>query len=295
MMPSPTHFVPIIEPVKVTLNGLTTAMQRMMDCSQCFALVLNPDDGDFRRTRKDLLSEIPLLTEHQQSWIPAFLYKEADRDSIRSVIDEKRLGEVMLIFKNGVDMQNEGITSLIGVDAVRYVVNGNAGSRINTRRLIQQFPGKTHIRLDENFHERTKNADYLQREDEDYTEQHLFYAGDGFQGISDYTCLPKVMADGGMLPYAVAIHLIYQGQDAVVFVHHFVSDTNDDQSNVQGKFFEAASKVRDFFQQRGDSTPAVEEIVQLIHDNRFPGLGYLKKLSIKNNIQLMNQIMESER
>lgn len=93
-----------------------------------------------------------------------------------------------------------------------------------------------------------------------------------------------------MLPYAVAIHMTYEKNHDEIYVRHFVSDTNDDQSNIQRKFFEATTKVKDFFAGR-DKTTAINELIQLLDDEKYPGLGIIKKLSIQNHIELMNRIL----
>jgi hypothetical protein len=93
-----------------------------------------------------------------------------------------------------------------------------------------------------------------------------------------------------MLPWAIAIHWTYEKNSDSIWVRHFVSDTNDDNSNVQGKFFEAARKAVDFFDANNISNYAVEELVRYVRGGQYPGLGVIKKLSIKNHIELMNQI-----
>ena len=70
--PNTEQIIPIIEPVKSTFNGLTTAARIMFEQNLRFALVLNPADGDFKRITKDILSEISILSENMEKWIPTF-------------------------------------------------------------------------------------------------------------------------------------------------------------------------------------------------------------------------------
>ena len=149
---------------------------------------------------------------------------------------------------------------------------------------------KNIIRLDNCFIERPRNVDYLSIPEEKFTEEHKFYHEDHFYGLSDYTALPKDFIDGGMLPYAVAIHMTYEKNSDEIYVRHFVSDTNDDQSNIQRKFFEAASKLKEFFSSK-EKTQAINELIQLLDNEKYPGLGVIKKLSIRNHLELMNRIM----
>lgn len=157
-------------------------------------------------------------------------------------------------------------------------------------RELRRLENKKIIRLDSCFVEQPRNIDYLNIPEDKFTEEHRFYLEDHFYGISDYTALPKDFIDGGMLPYAVAIHMTYEKNHDEIYVRHFVSDTNDDQSNIQRKFFEATTKVKDFFAGR-DKTTAINELIQLLDDEKYPGLGIIKKLSIQNHIELMNRIL----
>ena len=58
-------------------------------------------------------------------------------------------------------------------------------------------------------------------------------------------------------------------------------------SDIRGKFREAACKVEPFFREK-EKTNAVNEIITKSEDSEeYPGLGYLKKLSISNHLELM--------
>lgn len=287
--PDTRCIVPIIEPVKSTLNGLSTAIKAMFDKHLRFSLILNPNEGDFSRISKsiDILSEIPSLVENKDGWIPAFLY-QGDTSAILSIIHDHGMNGVMIVFKNGLE-DNERIWSFLSDPRIKYIVNSDTNSRLVLRQL-RKMGDKYIIRLDNNFNEQTRNVDYLNTPDEKFTEEHRFYTEDRYYGFADYTVLPKNFVDGGMMPYAVAIHLTYEKNKDEIYVRHFVSDTNFDQSNVAGKFFEAASKVQAFFSGK-DKTPAINELINYLNGKLYPGLGVIKKLSIKSHIELINNIL----
>lgn len=285
--PETAKIVPIIEPVKSTFNGLNTAAKVMFEKQLKFALVLNPIDGDFKRIHKDILQELPILSDNLGQWIPAFLFQN-NIDAILAAIRERGLNDVMIIFKNGIDTE-ENTLNFLSNPQIRYIVNGDPNSRAGMRRL-RHLENKDIIRLDNCFIEQPRNVDYLNIPEDKFTEEHRYYSEEKFYGISDYTALPKDFVDGGMLPYAVAIHMTYEKNRDEIYVRHFVSDTNDDQSNIQRKFFEATTKLKDFFANR-DKTTAIAQLIQLLDDGKYPGLGIIKKLSIKNHIELMNRIL----
>ncbi len=285
--PDTAKIVPIIEPVKSTFNGLNTAAKVMFEKQLKFALVLNPTDGDFKRARKDILSELPVLSDNPGQWIPAFLFQN-DIDALSRIIQDQGLNDVMIIFKDGIDTE-ENTLNFLSNSQIRYILNGDPNSRAGIRRL-RHLRNKDIIRLDNCFIERPRNVDYLNIPEDKFTEEHRYYFEENFYGISDYTALPKDFVDGGMLPYAIAIHMTYEKNHDEIYVRHFVSDTNDDQSNIQRKFFEAATKLKNFFANRRRTT-AIDQLIQLLDNSKYPGLGIIKKLSIKNHIELMNRIL----
>ena len=66
-----------------------------------------------------------------------------------------------------------------------------------------------------------------------FSDDFAFYKIDKLYGFSDYVTMGKDFQDGGMLPYAIAIHLTYLKSSEEIYVHHFVSDSNYDQSNIK--------------------------------------------------------------
>lgn len=69
-----------------------------------------------------------------------------------------------------------------------------------------------------------------------------------------------------------------------------MSETNDDQSNISKKFDEAAKKIEPFFLDK-EHTDAVDELIDINKQEKYPGLGVIKKLSIKNHLELMDKIL----
>ena len=147
--------------------------------------------------------------------------------------------------------------------------------------------------FEDNFNEQKRNADYLNTDDEIFSQTFRYYSEDHFQGFSDYTALPSSYSSEGMLPYALAIHLTYPLNNNRINIHHFVSDSNRDQQNIQGKFFEAARKLVAFYSQDIYRTDSVNELIRRENDKEkgFPGLGYLKKLSVKNHLELIHYLL----
>ena len=290
--PNEKKIVPILEPVKKQPNALKLAINDMGNNGMQFALIVNPADGDFKHESVSfeiLLEELGLVENGTvvNNWIPAFLCPKNQLTTIFPLIEKYSFSNVMLIFRSFMDIEEPTVNKLVGDSRVGYIVN--AFGTTPTRRLKKQLKdtGKKVIRLDDCFKSKTRNADYSLEDDEFFSEVLFYYTDEGFDGFADYTTLPSEYVEGGMLPYALAIHLSYQKKEDQIYVHHFVSDSNMANNDIRGKFREAASKVEPFFKDK-EQTNAVKEIMSKADDSEgYPGLGYLKKLSVMNHLELM--------
>ena len=70
-----------------------------------------------------------------------------------------------------------------------------------------------------------------------------------------------------------------------------IKHSNDDYSDIPGKFGEALDKLIAFIPELVYKTKAVEEF-EIIHSaQHYPGLGSIKKLSILNHLELVNSYL----
>ena len=288
-----SKIVPIIEPVKKQVNGLNAAALSMIENGMKFAVILNPSDGDYKHTGidNDILMSLTALTDDRDHWIPAYIYKHNGKTLLEHA-KQNNLSNLMIIFPSGADVNDEVLMEFLSKDEVAYVVSGNLSNNRSARGRLLRL-GKALISLEDRFNERPRNADYANEVDEIFSEDFAYYKEDGLAGFADFTPMAKDFIEGGMLPYAIAIHLTYQKSDDQIFVHHFVSDNNFDQSNIRGKFHEAAVKIAPFFNNNGlYHTSAVDELIRRADsDDGYPGLGYIKKLSVKNHLELITHIL----
>ena len=285
--------LPIIEPVNQSINALSVAIDQLKSNGMIFSIIVNPNDGDFRHKTVsfDILKSKPDLVEAKGVWMPAYLYQgqplELDREITASPWEE-----VILVFKTCADVDNKDVSRLISNRKVKTIVN-NFGKTVSRRvKKAIKDSGKSLVCFEDCFVNKKRNADYLKDVDEPFSEMFYYWKEEGFDGFGDYTALPSEYAEGGMLPYALAIHLTYLKAEDQIYVHHFVSDSNFDQSNIKGKFYEAACKIGPFFGGK-IHTASVDELISKSNDpDGYPGLGYLKKLSVKNHLELIKQVIK---
>ncbi|HEY0698978.1 MAG TPA: sce7725 family protein, partial [Micromonospora sp.] len=96
----------------------------------------------------------------------------------------------------------------------------------------------------------------------------------------------------GALPLALVIHLTYQDpENDLIYIRHFHSTTNFDQSDPAGKFREAVAALVAFIDERGLDNPALASFRAYHQEGRFPGLGMIKKLSMQNHLYVMHDAL----
>jgi hypothetical protein len=262
------------------------AIKKLNEVNVSFALILNPKKGELVGKFETVLAELnEVLVEG--FWTPAYIVDYRNSKGISAHINEMNYASVMLICDESVDTNQAAFKQLLELDQVMKVVfaDNNRSFKRELSRLQKEA-----IRIDDKFNAQKRNSDYENIPEEQFSEEVFYYKEDNFAGFSDYTVLSSEYIEGGMLPKALAIHFTYQ-KNKEIWIKHFVSDTNDDNSNIQLKFAEAAVKAIGFFEQLPFTNNAIEELKRYYSTEQYPGLGVLKKLSIKSHLELINVIL----
>jgi hypothetical protein len=287
---------PIIEPVKETKVTLEKTLTTLIDNNLNFNLVLNPTVGDIAKTKafgeiikiKD--STIGDYTNYQ----PTLIYDDKNRvNTLLKIISAHDLQNFSLIC-NSVPTDEEEFFSFIENQPIKYIIINEA---INSKRFLRNLK-KTKIEkvtLNDPFNALKRNVDYIEKDDEFFSDEHLFFDEEDYIGFSDYLTIGQEYSDTGFLPYAVAIHLSYKNSDNEFWIRHFVSDNNKDNIDVVGKFVEALSKLIAFIDKNGIKTLACNEFRELFEKESYPGLGSVKKLSILHHIELVYNYLNSRK
>lgn len=280
--------MPVIEPVKSEVSGVERAAQQMIDNGMHFALVLNPQQGDFNSLEDDYFARLndSLKASCGTTWSPAYLCREGDASQIQSQLQGKE--NALLVFQ-GRAAFTPSVQTLAEDPRVTWVLDGTEKSR-GFSESVRALTHPNTVLLEDAFNRQERNADYAHIPDELFSETPWYFRGDGYDGVSDFTTITRSFNDGGMLPHAVAIHMTYR-KDETIRIHHFVSDSNQGHANIQGKFAEAAAKAEDFYRQHA-LTVGVRELLNVYEAGIYPGLGMLKKWSIKNHLEVMATLLE---
>ena len=142
---------------------------------------------------------------------------------------------------------------------------------------------------------RQRNRDHPHNEF--FSDLHITYEEEGMNGFGDFLTVGDDYSESGGPAYAIAIHLTYisPNNDHAMYIYHFLSDRQDTPTDPAGKFAEALANMIAELDTAGCpvlETAAVREFRQLHRDNHYPGLGYVKKLSMQHHIETLAAYLE---
>ncbi len=283
---------PIIEPIKLSPT-LKKTIEILRDGHRPFILVVNPEYGELSgQPIEQTFSEImAFIGESVPEMLIALLYHVRTAE-LQDFLENRNMQSVTFIVKKD-PSETSILSNLLNQQNVDKVFIDEGLSR-SVRRLMRNTAADK-ITLANRFEVKAKNADYQDPEDEFFSDDHLYFEEEGFQGFSDYSTIGDEYKESGFLPYAVAIHMTYLKEDNVLWIHHFVSDSNDDYNDVPNKLYEALTKMYHWYQEKGyPHTRAFNQLMDYYQKEAFPGLGMLKKLSMLNHFEIISNYFNNE-
>lgn len=283
--------VPIIEPVRDNMRSLQRAVDALKENGCRFVIVGNPRHGDFADRPQALRAE--LATERfseYNNWSVAYI---ADDLSSQSELDTVAgLHNDVSVIHNNFHSASALEAMLAGVSGLSaHIFMDSASSKLYRRR----FTEGCRVILRDGFISR-KNREHPPTEH--FSDLHITYTDEDMTAFGDFLMVGDGYSEGGGPAYAVAIHLTYidPAEDSDMFLKHYVSDRNSSPVDPGGKFLEALEKLdRDL--RAGVPiylSDAVAEYRVLHDEERYPGLGYAKKLSMQHHIELIAHFLSEE-
>ncbi|WP_413451131.1 sce7725 family protein [Georgenia phoenicis] len=278
-------FTPIIEPVRESLSGLTKTLGALTEAGAQAVVVVNPRHGDHRYGGHAIRD---LLGDHRgNDAIRAGILLTSETTTAQAIqyLTDHSSGGSAIIHSGFTDART--LSRTLGDDAPFWNVFLEAHSNLLYRR---HFQGAPRVLVGDGFVQ-MKNADY--QFIDTFSDLHITYPDRGMDGYGDFLTVGDNYSEGGGPAYAVAIHLTFvdPGQDDAMLIYHFKSDTNDTPTDPAGKFAQAVGKLiatLDSGRSHLFETSAISEFRDLHHRGHFPGLGYIKKLSIKHHLETLS-------
>jgi hypothetical protein len=278
-------FVPIIEPVKEQAGALSRALNALGEAGAKFLVVANPAvgkhvhslSGDIKKAVDDCLQK------HAHG---AWLFQVKTKQDLVSLSAWLPANQSPSIFHAGYTDGKE-IRSLLdgaGVTAEMHVFASNC-----PKSYRNEFSSGHRVMIADGF-ARQNNADYP--DEEFFSNLNITYEEMGLTGFGDYLTVGSEYSESGGPAYAVAIHITYldPDNDNGIYVKHFISDERVTQTDPAGKFREALAHLADecvLTDSKIKRTTAIDEFLKLRKTGHFPGLGYVKKLSMQHHLELL--------
>ena len=280
---------PIIEPVRAPNGALQRCLAELSRAGVGHDLVVNPSVGDLAKSPaapKEILDYLLATEPHDSRTTLAFL--SGDETTLNLAIElangYSRLNGADVIHNSSTPATaNSAVSKIAG--QVRYNV---VDDKTRLRRYGAALRGASAVKIADPFPAKERNLEFVDQAESFFTDEHLYFAEDGYAGFSDYLTIGSRYAEGGSLPRVVVLHLSYAHPgDQAIYVRHFCSDTNSDTSDPAGKFGEAVAKLVSFVDALNLNNPAIDAFRKYHDDQAFPGLGMLKKLSIQNHLYVV--------
>ncbi|MEH0085601.1 sce7725 family protein [Vibrio antiquarius] len=274
-------FKPIIEPVRDNLTPLFRTLDQLDKAEITPIIVINPTVGDLTESSSSLLQELS-----GKNHLPCIVVRNGDIEQARKLI---RLvtGKFVVQICDGIDHDALELAR----DAELTIVD--EGDALVATAALEKV-----VLLRDSFKKQKRNADYGKESSFPSPHKALkFSPPHNVIGFSDYTVIGSEYSESGGPAYVVTIHLSYIDYDRFdsIFVRHYSSKDDGTPTNPAGKFIEALNKlIADYEGGIFYESSAIEEYKKLHANEHFPGLGQVKKLSIKHHVETVCTYLEGE-
>lgn len=280
-------FCPIIEPVRETLSGLQKALDAVVKEGGSAIVVVNPHHGDLSgggETLTDLLKKDFLNLPHISAGI--LLKQGMTPENVVKSYNEHSGHTPAFIHAGFTDAKT--LATMLGAltrEHCHIFIDPFCG------KLYQKhFKGARKILIRDGFIKKKRNKDYAFIEP--FSDLHATFEEEGMDGFGDFLIVGDDYIESGGPAYAVAIHLTFidPDQDDTMQIYHFKSQRQDTPQDPAGKFAEALAEMMATLNAPGSKvleTNVVKEFRTLHERGHFPGLGYVKKLSMSHHIETL--------
>jgi hypothetical protein len=290
-------FVPIIEPVREQTSGLRKALEALRDHGASSILIVNPQIGDHSDDGTELLAFINEQCEdHCHMQVGVLLTEGMDKDM--AITECERIDE-----NRSIALVHAGFSD---ARALGRCISDEL-SRVSTNIFLENYCGKLYQRhfrkhgvpvlIRDGCVDRKRNRDHPDLP-EFFSDLHITFEEEGVKGFGDFLTVGDDYTEGGGPAYTVALHLTFidSESDDEMHIQHFKSDRQDTPKDPAGKFQEALNKLIEKLDNQDSKfydTEAMQEFRDLHERGHFPGLGYVKKLSMKHHVETLARYRDS--
>jgi hypothetical protein len=282
-----SNVCPILEPVNLNLAPLATTVSELTAAGITSWVVINPSQSEFvtgsgSNITASLRTHLATVRTGQGSFVPCIKIRDASDAPAIALLRSFTIPFVAYV---------EGVvTPALVVDLMRA-----SAVALNPDKTDFSVWGvlPRAVLYHDGFDKKTRNLDYG-------TESYYSNFHNGYRsfpnaiGFGDYTILSERLVEGGGPAFVVTLHMSYLDpfRSNQMYVRHFSSySDNDSQSDPGGKFREALDLLISYVSTNPGNfvnTAGLQEFITLHGTRHYPGLGVVKKISIKHHIQTLS-------
>jgi len=291
------YVIPIVEPVVKLSSTLTRTISEYIKVNHPISIIKNPVVGSFLKElenvkdgSKEALYKEEFLMQYDNAAVIKSIIMQKNAEAILKDWAEKGVNKndllVINIDRDYLDLYEREFN---GVDP-KYAL-------IPDERTFRRKIRRHRVLLDDKFEKQNRNVDYQGATDEFFSDDHLYFADDGYQGFSDYSIIGNEYIESGFAPYAVVIHIVYFAEDKSLRIKHFVSDSNEDTDDTAGKFGQTVRKLAAWYETEAKSdnmTLGLKTLLEHHQNLTYQGLGIAKKLSLMHHLELMGKFLSKK-
>ncbi|MEJ2899963.1 sce7725 family protein [Acinetobacter sp. NS-4] len=268
------NFTPVIEPVKTDIKALVKTIEALNSNTIEPYIIINPTIGDFSNLPKNLYEELKKFDYLRYQ----ILY--SINENTETYKDFLEINDFGLFIQKGIDQE---IINFSKESKINFIQNDTSP---NVKKLISNK-----VTYEDFFRKQKKNADYPK--ESPFSSLHSYYEEESNIGFGDYTITGDDFSEGGGPAYVVTIHCSYIDFNRFdeLFIRHYSSKDDGTPTNPGAKFKQALNQLIADTETQAipySDTIGLEEFKALHLSEHFPGLGQVKKLSIKHHIQTIS-------
>jgi hypothetical protein len=278
---------PILEPVNLSLGPLAITISELTAAGITSWVVINPSQGEFSSVSgsnitASLIAHLATVGNGTGAFVPCV--KVRDSTDVSAIALLRNLTTPFVAYVEGI------ITPALTLDLMRASVVA-----LNPDKTDHSVWGSLPavVLFHDGFDKKARNLDY--GAESFYSNCHVQYRlRPNAIGFGDYTILGERFSEGGGPAFVVTLHLSYLDPSRMkqMYVRHFSSySDNDSQSDPGGKFREALDLLIAHVTANPTNfvnTAGLQDFITLYGTRHYPGLGVVKKISIKHHIQTLS-------
>lgn len=285
----PDTVVPILKPTSLSPANVQRYLRIALNGLR-FAFITNSDDGAPAPKYQEALDVIDgALSSQTANVFPAYELRAGGVLRELQAFTQKYADRVCLIFHRNHTYTHSEVLAHISCNAapIHAFLSGGVPVSLHTA-----LPCTARVLIRDGFDRHVPNASYPP--ETSFDDLVFMYLALGFDGFGDFSIIGDTYSSGGGAAKHVALHLTEVRSTNDIITKHFVSRTPPTPKDQEAKYFDALAQLVAHVGNppaSGYTTAGVHDYIASSNTAHYPGLGKLKRWSIKHHTELVARIL----